>query len=815
MNSTIELLNNWGRQALQFAWPILCQSTVLIGIVFGVDLALRRKLRAAVRYSLWLVVLLKLVLPASLAVPTGITWWLPREAVPAPSKSVAFQGASFVGSGTVTVPISRGQTSSAFVPPSEPPKPALSLAAGALLISITISVSLLVIIFFGWRRISAEVRRADSPPDWLTDVFRMACQQANVRWAVHLRLTEGPVSPALCGLFRPVVLLPKPLVNLLSPIQIRSVFLHELMHLRRGDVLVSLVQSLLQIVYWWHPLLWVANSRIRRLREEAVDDCVMLALREDAETYSLTLLEVARMTLRRPLASLGLVGILESKHSLRKRIERLANFSKPNTPGLTCFSVSAVLAFAAVAVPMGKPAVGQTKSVIPPKTEVNSWPARSFDGHERIALEVQFFSVDADRLGSAFPSLIDTNSPVIAELNGPAMIEAGLRRSHAEPCADFEQFKFEQFSGGRFHYRIGDDGSNGISHAIKETTVKRTSSGADIDIAVKLRNWAPIEFNLDPTAEEGFVRCKLQLSSAGNSSVAQETDVVIPPGCAIIWGKPDAKNARKMQLVTLRNTETALEAEGSIDLEGAWLTNSTNLESTTLKRWIKSNKLAQEGRALMESGDLDQANKKFSEVLTENPQSLGFVKTARGQAMANRVAPILDKVVSIHLDNIPLGTLLLNLSQSTGVNIVADKSLAALTNVLVASVGGQTNLNNVKLGEFFRYVERNYGLQFQIGDNLVWVVDAKGANNIFAQQTRFFRLAKTFVPNVKQRRELEKAIKERFTGKYTIDYERNLVVATGTTEQLEVMARIIQAIGPVNGDEPTQNDRVIPPTPRP
>ena len=62
------------------------------------------------------------------------------------------------------------------------------------------------------------------------------------------------------------------------------------------------------------------------MREEAVDDAVMLALKEDAETYAPTLLEVAKLALHRPLASLGLVGILESRSSLRQRIERLHGF---------------------------------------------------------------------------------------------------------------------------------------------------------------------------------------------------------------------------------------------------------------------------------------------------------------------------------------------------------------------------------------------------------------------------------------------------------------------------------------------------------
>src|SRR4029077_8003398 len=111
------------------------------------------------------------------------------------------------------------------------------------------------------------------------------------------------------------------------------------------------------------------------------------------------------------------------------------------------------------------------------------------------------------------------------------------------------------------------------------------------------------------------------------------------------------------------------------------------------------------------------------------------------------------------------------------------------------------------------YVERNYSLQFQVGDELVWVVDAKSTNNIM-KKTRFYRLRKGFVlpaqfgpdevakttvttgptstttENQKFKRfvndeapkepALEKAIKELFTGKSFIDYERNLVVATGT-----------------------------------
>jgi Flp pilus assembly secretin CpaC len=158
----------------------------------------------------------------------------------------------------------------------------------------------------------------------------------------------------VCGLFRPVILLPRALAERLPPKQLRAVLLHELLHLRRGDVWVNCAQALLQIAYWWHPLLWLANARIRRLRQEAVDDAVMLALNKDADAYAPTLLEVAKLALHRPLASLGLVGILESRSSLRQRIERLVDFHPPRRAGLTLGSGVALFGFAALALPMGE-----------------------------------------------------------------------------------------------------------------------------------------------------------------------------------------------------------------------------------------------------------------------------------------------------------------------------------------------------------------------------------------------------------------------------------------------------------------------------
>jgi hypothetical protein len=204
-----------------------------------------------------------------------------------------------------------------------------------------------------WRQVVGDVKCATPVPAWLGELFDEVKYSTSLRCTVHLRWTDQAMSPAVCGLFRPVILLPQSLVQKLPPAQLRAVLLHELTHLRRGDVWMNCAQALAQIVYWWHPLLWFANARIRRVREEAVDDTVMLALRDDAETYAPTLLELAKLAFHRPRASLGLVGILESRSALRQRIERLVNFHAPRKAGLTIASVLGILAFTALAIPMG------------------------------------------------------------------------------------------------------------------------------------------------------------------------------------------------------------------------------------------------------------------------------------------------------------------------------------------------------------------------------------------------------------------------------------------------------------------------------
>ena len=348
MNSTVLALNRWAGPALAVAWPMLWQSSLLIAFLFALDFAFRRRVRASVRYALWLVVLVKLVLPPSLALPTGLGWWL-RPAAAAPARPHWAPVVVSHGPAEAELPLPPEGGAPAARPPAR-----LSAGAWGLAGSGAVSLILLGWMLACWRQVASEARGAVPAPDRLEEMFVRARGLSGLRRRARVRLIARPMSPAVCGLFRPVILLPRVLAEQLPPHQLRAVLLHELVHLRRGDLWLSFAQALLQIVYWWHPLLWAANARIRRAREEAVDDAVMLALEDQAEAYAPTLVRVARLALARPPVSLGLVGTLESGSFLRQRVERLLDFHPPRKAGLTLASVFSVAAFAALALPMGQ-----------------------------------------------------------------------------------------------------------------------------------------------------------------------------------------------------------------------------------------------------------------------------------------------------------------------------------------------------------------------------------------------------------------------------------------------------------------------------
>jgi len=637
MNSSIESLNLWAERALAFGWPMLWQSSLLIAVLLVLDIGLRRKVRAAVRYALWLLVPLKLLLPPSLAFPSGLGWWVRPSS---PAITIHRTASVLVKSGPSATPAATPAPVSGIV---ATPHVVVSLKGWLVVVWAVVCLTLLAWLLIRCRQVIQERDRCQAAPAWLQGLVDTIGWAVGLRRAVRLNVVERVMSPVVFGLVRPEILMPRLLLEQLSQVQLRTAILHEVIHIRRGDAWVNLGQALIQIAYWWHPLVWLANARIRLAREEAVDDAAIVWLRGEVESYASTLLHVGKVVMRRSSATLGLVGILESRTALRHRIERIMEWRGSKRSGLTLASALCVLAFGALALPMGEaPAPVDGQGELEPAEQI-SWPDPRFSDYAEIKLEARFFIIDEASLRSMLPAMAAALAPLSIASNQVAELDQLLRVADARPNALGDQLTFAKFSGGTFRWRVGGYTNNLVDYLTRDFGGRTVVIGADSQWVATDPEWVPLELTVVPRAEDGGVHCQMRLTTAANTNLAQQAELTISPGGAIVWALLVEPATRKYEIAVLREGSTEpgmVPAEpvatnapadgkpvkepvlGDLPLLDGRLTNSGGREVArrpeTSSRVIK---LIQDGKLFYEIGKLKEAETALRQVLAEEPRN--------------------------------------------------------------------------------------------------------------------------------------------------------------------------------------------------
>ncbi len=390
MNAILEQINSAGLKFVEFALLMFVQSVVLIVILLLADFALRKKVRAVFRYWIWLLVLVKLILPTSLSSPMSLGYFFgnrltyvertetPTEAQanlvePAPVNVPPFidftdiEADRFTPAAPPPIAVTEQVKEPAVISPAAPPVISvtpLSWQGAVFLVWLTAVIAMVLLLLQRAIFVRGLVAQAEETNGVMADMLESCRNSMSVKRKLGLKISSNATSPAVCGLFRPVILVPQNLTSSLTAGQLRAVLLHELAHIRRGDLFVNLAQTVLQIVYFYNPLLWLANYIIRRIREQAVDEMVLVAMGEKAPQYPQTLVSVAKLAFKRPVLSLRLIGVVESKSALSGRIKHILNRPIPKRAKLGIIGLVVVIIIGAILLPMACSMPGSPELVI-------------------------------------------------------------------------------------------------------------------------------------------------------------------------------------------------------------------------------------------------------------------------------------------------------------------------------------------------------------------------------------------------------------------------------------------------------------------
>ena len=164
------------------------------------------------------------------------------------------------------------------------------------------------------------IRRTAEPVDvfWKQRVNALAAK-LDIKSVVELAQSNLISAPVVMGYLKPVILIPVGMFSGLTTEQLEAILVHELMHVRRNDYVVNLLQTALEAIYFFNPFAWVMSANIRREREHCCDDGVVSS-QGNAMAYvrALAMLEEAKLS--RAGMSLSLA---EEKNQLLKRIKRI------------------------------------------------------------------------------------------------------------------------------------------------------------------------------------------------------------------------------------------------------------------------------------------------------------------------------------------------------------------------------------------------------------------------------------------------------------------------------------------------------------
>jgi beta-lactamase regulating signal transducer with metallopeptidase domain len=156
------------------------------------------------------------------------------------------------------------------------------------------------------RKLSTAKAASLSLPDPLRHLVAEEGAALGLNKLPQIWLTEAGCGPCIAGFWNCRLIIPAALWNQLSTMEQRLVVRHELTHLARRDQWTGLLQTVVQLLYWFHPAVWYASREISRYRELCCDEELLSRDRMLVTDYARCLIQAALNAPQRPAALLSL-----------------------------------------------------------------------------------------------------------------------------------------------------------------------------------------------------------------------------------------------------------------------------------------------------------------------------------------------------------------------------------------------------------------------------------------------------------------------------------------------------------------------------
>ncbi|WP_091174302.1 M56 family metallopeptidase [Paenibacillus sp. 1_12] len=332
-----------------WVWSVSIMASVLVVLIIVMQRVLKHRLKPRWHYLMWLLVIVRLMLP-----------WGPE------SEFSIYNWIGYTGSVHSAVQVNPEEMLIQAVP--ETAETAIQMVYRHVFVIWLVGVCLLGVYTFRVNRRFAQ--QMDKETVTITDarvirLFNQCKKMMSIHRSIALVESRSLATPTLLGFVNPQLIMPQTLISSLNDDQLQHVFLHELAHSKRNDIGVNWFMHILLMIHWFNPVLWYAYRRMREDQEIACDALALSCLAPDkSQEYGYTLIKLLE-NFSQPVQAAGNVNLTGSKVQLQRRIQMIKQF-KSNSYRWSFLGMAALLFISGCA--LTNPKGSQTSEQLPSST---------------------------------------------------------------------------------------------------------------------------------------------------------------------------------------------------------------------------------------------------------------------------------------------------------------------------------------------------------------------------------------------------------------------------------------------------------------
>ena len=291
-----EFLQNLGSLSVDLFWFPLIIWTLAALVAFSI-LRFTNQINPLYHYHLRVATLA--------AIPVGflaslIIHWIRQSSV----TSSAFEGAIFVVQSPIELTVTAQTGSASFSPDFLNPN---FIIGATTFVFFLVGLFFIIRLIFSYLDLNKLYKGLDLSP---------LQEFETTRDNIHLAFHDHPLVPFTFGWIKPIIVLPNSIKK--DKEKVRMAIQHELVHIERGDYLLQLFLSVLQSVYWFHPLIHMGFKKIEIYREISCDQQVLNSSSISKRKYASMLYELVPM--ERGFGEFS-VSMAVKQSTLKQRIE--------------------------------------------------------------------------------------------------------------------------------------------------------------------------------------------------------------------------------------------------------------------------------------------------------------------------------------------------------------------------------------------------------------------------------------------------------------------------------------------------------------